>query len=454
MAADADLQIILSAKDLASSILKNTSKNAKQTGIDFKAAFAVAGAAATTLTGVMSDLAREGAEDAATMDTLRQAVENTGAAWDEAAASEFIDKMRDTRAIADDQLKPALAGLVAITGDYTKAMDLSALAADIARGKNISLQSAADLVGKVAQGNLGTLSRYGIVLGEGATATEALAVLQQKFAGQAEAYGKTTAGSMEIMGLKIGDFREEIGQTMGPAMGLVGMLPGLSAGFSMAGGAVGGLMSVFPGLAGSITGKVVPALGMMNVALGPIGLAILAIGAIIALFAVAWSNNWGDIQGKTQAVCDFLGNAFESLKTMLTGIWNGIRDAIKAAINAIIGFINGLITAWNGLQFTIPGFEMDLFGQKIGWGGLSIGTPDIPTIPYLAAGGIITRPTVAMVGERGPEAVVPLNGNNELVATLRRIEALLARGNTIELDGRALARGLKPYSDNLVRVGA
>jgi hypothetical protein len=32
----------------------------------------------------------------------------------------------------------------------------------------------------------------------------------------------------------------------------------------------------------------------------------------------------------------------------------------------------------------------------------------VPQIPTLAAGGIVTMPTLALIGERGPEAVVPL----------------------------------------------
>lgn len=47
--------------------------------------------------------------------------------------------------------------------------------------------------------------------------------------------------------------------------------------------------------------------------------------------------------------------------------------------------------------------------------------------PHLAAGGIVTRPTYALIGEAGPEAVVPLNGQgeSELVRELREIRAEL-----------------------------
>jgi hypothetical protein len=42
------------------------------------------------------------------------------------------------------------------------------------------------------------------------------------------------------------------------------------------------------------------------------------------------------------------------------------------------------------------------------WGGFSVGMPQIPEIPSLAKGGIVRSPTLAMLGESGPEAVVPL----------------------------------------------
>jgi len=37
-----------------------------------------------------------------------------------------------------------------------------------------------------------------------------------------------------------------------------------------------------------------------------------------------------------------------------------------------------------------------------------LGFGDIPELPTLARGGIVNSPTLAMIGEKGPEAVVPL----------------------------------------------
>lgn len=387
-------------KDLADAKGKVEKSATGISGALGKIKWATVGAGAAALTGTLADLAREGAADEASLEAVRVAVENAGGAWDDAAGplDAYMLKMRDLAAIDDGELKPALASLVAVTGDVNKSMELSSLAADIAKGKNMSLASASELVGKVAQGNVSMLTRYGIILDENATAEEALAELQKRFAGQAEAYGKTNAGAMEIMSLKIGDFREQLGQTMGPAMSVIGMLPGLSAGFSLAGGAVGGLLPLLGGLRVALLTSVIPAIGATIVALAPILIPIAAVSAAVALLALAWSNNWGDIQGKTAAAVGFL------------------RDQL----NRLIGFFNGVITAWNNLEFSIPGFgvtmpSVEIAGQTVGggylgWGGLNVSTPNLPTIPTLDAGAVVTQPTLAALAMNSrPEAVIPLD---------------------------------------------
>ena len=81
----------------------------------------------------------------------------------------------------------------------------------------------------------------------------------------------------------------------------------------------------------------------------------------------------------------------------LKGLANMGLDVGKSFANAIIRFINtNVIDKINGLlEFKV--------------GPVSINPPDIPNIPQLANGGIVTRPTLAMIGEAGDEAVIPLN---------------------------------------------
>ena len=74
--------------------------------------------------------------------------------------------------------------------------------------------------------------------------------------------------------------------------------------------------------------------------------------------------------------------------------WGGIETSFKDTINAVID-------VWNKLHFTLP--KIDVLGAHIG--GETIG---VPTIPHMASGGIVTFATLALIGEAGPEAVVPL----------------------------------------------
>lgn len=81
-----------------------------------------------------------------------------------------------------------------------------------------------------------------------------------------------------------------------------------------------------------------------------------------------------------------------------SGMFNGIKEAFRDAINFVI-------RGWNRIEFRIPGFRIG----PVGYSGFTLGLPDIPE---LANGGIITQPTLAIVGEAGPEAVVPLSRPN------------------------------------------
>ena len=70
--------------------------------------------------------------------------------------------------------------------------------------------------------------------------------------------------------------------------------------------------------------------------------------------------------------------------------------------------MNVVIRGFNALQ--IPGFSVDLPGRY----RRSAPAVQLPNIPLLARGGIVTRPTLAMVGEAGPEAVLPLGGRGAI----------------------------------------
>jgi hypothetical protein len=93
---------------------------------------------------------------------------------------------------------------------------------------------------------------------------------------------------------------------------------------------------------------------------------------------------------------DVWSSIWDGVKDKTTSAWEGIKNVIKESINWIIDKINWFINAANSTALK-------------GAGALGVSIPNISQIPRLAAGGIVTRPTIAMIGEAGPEAVIPLS---------------------------------------------
>jgi predicted nucleic acid-binding protein len=121
-----------------------------------------------------------------------------------------------------------------------------------------------------------------------------------------------------------------------------------------------------------------------------------------------WKEIWDSIKATFDTVSGALIGAFRSVKGTILGIWDGLVSGIKDGINTVIGAINGFIRGINNIKITVPSFSAPKWLGGMRWGGFSVGMPQIPEIPTLAQGGIVRSPTLAMLGESGPEAVVPL----------------------------------------------
>ena len=147
----------------------------------------------------------------------------------------------------------------------------------------------------------------------------------------------------------------------------------------------------------------------------PFGLIGLAIAGVIAL-GVLLFRNWDTVKEKGRETWDAVRGAFSSA-------WEGMKAVAKNVANFIIGYYNAILSgverAINGIanainripRFTAPDWVP-------GIGGRSFGIPSVPNvsfprIPMLADGGIVRDATLALIGEAGPEAVIPLDRLNE-----------------------------------------
>ena len=137
--------------------------------------------------------------------------------------------------------------------------------------------------------------------------------------------------------------------------------------------------------------------------------------AVVTLF-LNWTllgqiiKNWDLIQkvftDSWNGIVDFFSGAIDSFvrgwESAWSGVGNFIRDTfnnivgfVKAPLNAIIGLINGVIGSINQLKIDIPDWVPGVGGQTLGF--------NVPRIPMLADGGVITGSGSVIVGEAGPE---------------------------------------------------
>ena len=159
-------------------------------------------------------------------------------------------------------------------------------------------------------------------------------------------------------------------------------------------------------------------------------------------------------------------NVFSKGGKVFTGIKDGILSGLKAVINVLIRGINKVVAIpFNGLNAALNKLKnVKILGRKPF--SKLIGNISVPQIPMLAKGGVITSPTIAMMGEyagakTNPEIVTPQSilretissSNDELInallgATGRIIKAINDSNVTLEGDAKGMFKVIKKEADN------
>jgi len=247
----------------------------------------------------------------------------------------------------------------------------------------------------------------------------------------------TMSDKMDIMKNKVKGALSPIGKfatALGP---MVIMAPAIATGISA--------MAASQTIATAATWLQTTAMAALNLAMGPVGLIIIGIvlaiaGIVLAIknwdkvtaaFSKVWDTVWGTIKRVFEPVVDFIKGVIDGpfgwllpggalikalffLRDNWDTIWNGMKEVVKtiarpiiSVINVVIGAINGLLQALNDINIDIPSVGIGPF-KTPAFSFDPFNFPMIPDIPMLAQGGIVRSPTLAMIGERGPEAVVPL----------------------------------------------
>jgi len=168
------------------------------------------------------DAVKAATEDQKSQTLLANSLRNTVGATDAAIASTeaYITQMQAEFGVADDQLRPALARLAAVTGSVTKAQTLLGVSLDIAAARNIDVEQASALVAKAYGGNIGALKKLFPQISAATVKSKdfagALKEISGETKGAAAAAANTFAGQMERIKLAFGEASESLGYKLLP----------------------------------------------------------------------------------------------------------------------------------------------------------------------------------------------------------------------------------------------
>ena len=182
----------------------------------------------------------------------------------------------------------------------------------------------------------------------------------------------------------------------------------------MVGEVIGFIIDLFIMLPARIMSAAKPLLGKFALIVSDF--AVHLVGKIVKL-----------VQAIPDQIVEFVSGIAADIGTLgkRIGSWiiNGIVDAIKGAAGAIGGALKDAVPSPGDILGGVGGFFKGL--NPFGGGdkkppkpgtmteevyAFNPATGEVELVPQLGRGGIVTSPTLAMIGERGPEAVVPLNG--------------------------------------------
>ena len=426
-------------------------------GVGAKSAFAIKKAAVPAAVAIgglavaLGDATKAAMEDAAAQDQLEGVIRRSSLATEDqiAANEDFISSLSKITATADDDLRPALATLVQSTGSLEYGQELLAQALDISASTGNDLTTVTDALSKAYNGNMKGLKALDAslipMIADGASFDEVMSSLAYTTGGAATDAANTAAGQMKNLSIQLGEAKESIGAALLPVVAAIipyfvdfaSWLQENTKLVLIIAGVIGGLAAViltlnFAMKAWTAIQTIVNGLTLAWNALlaaNPITIVILAVVAFIAILTALYF--------KFDGVRKIVDTVFQAIKTGVTTSLNFLGDYIQGVLNIYKTIFNTIARLWNNtigkLSFKFPDWVPGLGGK-----GFSV-----PQIPMLAEGGIVRSATLAVVGEAGPEAVVPLDRGGGFGNVTVNVTGGLATSAEI---GQAVINAIRAYN--------
>jgi hypothetical protein len=347
----------------------------EKTGFALKKAFVPATIALGALTAGIGMATKAAMEDEAAQLELARQLRTTTQATDAQikAVEQSISAFSKQTAMADDQLRPALANLVRATGSLELSQKAMSVTADLATAKNIDMETASVAVSKALNGQVAALikldpSLKGVITST-STADEIMQALNSSVGGAAETFANSAEGGLKNFGIQMDELKESIGAAFIPVMEK--LLPYVLDFTTFLQENTKALLIVIGAIA-AMTAAIVTANVAMK-AYNAFQLVVTAGNAVLAGSFTTVSASAGILTKGLGVVILTLGLLYEvyregpravaefmlPFKQFAVGIYNAVKvvaNGINQIINAAIIGLNQLINALN----VIPGVNIDL----------------------------------------------------------------------------------------------
>ena len=271
---------------------------------------------------------------------------------------------------------------------------------------------------------------------------QVMEALSQKIGGQASTAAETFSGKMAALKAQSEDVAKNIGVALIPILeklmtaiadvvkwfekhkGIAEAL-GIVVGTVLVAAIGAYIISMGIALASSIaTGAAmvataVSAAAAWVVASGGIALVVAGIVAVVVYLATHWKEVWNFIKTSIHEAWDFikhhteliaiafgpLGLAIKFFADHWESVWNGIKAVAQTVGRIISDIIGGISASIHAVTSALSAITNNPISKGIGnvIGGIE------SLIPHFAEGGIVTSPHIGLVGEAGPEAIIPLS---------------------------------------------
>lgn len=168
---------------------------------------------------------------------------------------------------------------------------------------------------------------------------------------------------------------------------------------------------------------------------------------VTGVFTGDWEKAWNGIK-------DIFGGVWDGIVGVLKGAVNTVIDMINAVLRAVALGVNAIIDKINALSFTVPDWVQGIGGETIGFNFAKF---DPPQIPKLARGAVLpaNNPFLAVVGDqrRGTNVEAPLETITQaVIAALSQLggaqEFTASQPIEVKLDGQVLYRAMAKIEAN------